>query len=661
MSFLAPWFLLGALGVAVPLWLHRLHREDPRRERFSSLMLLEAGSPRTLLSRRLRYFVLLALRCAVLVLLALSFAQPAWRRAPVVTADREVRFHVVAIDTSLSMQHEAHWREAQTTAASIIDELPGGDPATLVAAGDPVRILAGPTADHGALRAALRALQPGAASSDFGAVLGALTGLARDQGGAARLHLVSDLQQSALPARFADLVPPDDSELVLHPVATTAAPNHAITAVRHDRAAKQIVVEVRGFATPEATLTVRAAVASVDLAPETLTLPASGQSTVRLALPEGQLQQGFNRVHVALSPGDQLTADDDAQLVIEHGTRGRILILGAAPKPDDAVYFATAVRAFGDAGIEPVVASVTTPPGAFAEYAAVVVLDAGALDSAAAAELATYAKGGGALLLAAGSRTAGRDTWPITGQRLLAVGEMRGALGVGDGDTSHPLLGALDAWRPVKFHRYLQIEPAVEDRVPLRLENGAPLLIEAAFGDPPGRVLLFLSSLDTQWNDLALSPAFVAFTGAFIEHIVRGSVVPRAAVPGTRLALPGGGQVFDPDGASVLELSATLGGDARLERLGIHEVRYSNTTALVAVNPAPVESDLTPIDAATLTRWRDAAALPARIGSSGATATPSGMTPPQPANGLLLAALLLLAIGETIVGHWHLKIRRELG
>jgi hypothetical protein len=661
MSFLAPWFLLGALAIAAPLWLHRLHREDPRRERFSSLMLLEAGSPRMLLSRRLRYFLLLALRCALLVLLALAFAQPAWRRAPAAATEGEARFHIVAIDTSLSMQHETHWQSALSTAASLIDQLPGGDPAMLIAAGDPVRILAGPTADRGALQTALRALQPGAAATDFGAVIGALAGLAREQEGAVRLHFVSDLQQSALPARFADLVPAADTELVLHPVADKAAPNRAITAVRHDRAAAQIVVEVRGFATPEETLTVRAAVEGSDLPRASLALAANGQGLVQFSLPEDRLRQGFNRVQVALGPGDELGADDQAYFVIEHGTRGQILILGAAPNPDDAVYFATAVRAFGDAGIEPVVAAVTTPPGAFAEFAAVVVLDAGALDSTVAADLATYARNGGALLLAAGPRVAGRESWPITGQRIRPVTDGRSALGVGAGDTSHPLLGALDAWRGVRFYRSVLVEPAAEDQVPLRLENGAPLLIETAFGKPSGRVLLFLSSLDTQWNDLALSPAFVAFTGAFIEHIVRGSALPRSAVPGTRLGLPGGGQVFDPDGASVLELSATLGGDARLERLGIHEVRYSGLTALVAVNPAPADADLAPIDEATLARWRAAVAITDRAAPSATGGSLNDNVPAQPATRALLALLLLLAIGETIVGHWHLKIRRELG
>ena len=41
MSLLAPLFLLGALTIAIPFWLHRLQTQSSDREPFSSAMLLE--------------------------------------------------------------------------------------------------------------------------------------------------------------------------------------------------------------------------------------------------------------------------------------------------------------------------------------------------------------------------------------------------------------------------------------------------------------------------------------------------------------------------------------------------------------------------------------------------------------------------------------------
>src|ERR1700754_2527733 len=74
--FAAPLFLLGLLGIGLPFWLHRIARENRIRQQFSSLMLLEQSETHHTRQRRLRYFVLLALRILLLIAIVLAFAQP---------------------------------------------------------------------------------------------------------------------------------------------------------------------------------------------------------------------------------------------------------------------------------------------------------------------------------------------------------------------------------------------------------------------------------------------------------------------------------------------------------------------------------------------------------------------------------------------------------
>ena len=57
-----------------------------------------------------------------------------------------------------------------------------------------------------------------------------------------------------------------------------------------------------------------------------------------------------------------------------------------------------------------------------------------------------------------------------------------------------------------------------------------------------------------------------------------------------------------------------------LDQVGFYEVVGGGTTELVAVNFDPRESDLTPIDAATLERWRGLGVRP------GEAATPVAVT-----------------------------------
>ena len=60
MGFLAPAFLLGALAVGLPIYLHLLRRSTSTPRPFSSLMLFEARQQSATQRRRLRYWLLLA-------------------------------------------------------------------------------------------------------------------------------------------------------------------------------------------------------------------------------------------------------------------------------------------------------------------------------------------------------------------------------------------------------------------------------------------------------------------------------------------------------------------------------------------------------------------------------------------------------------------------
>ena len=104
-----------------------------------------------------------------------------------------------------------------------------------------------------------------------------------------------------------------------------------------------------------------------------------------------------------------------------------------------------------------------------------------------------------------------------------------------------------------------------------RFDDGAPALIERRVGT--GRVLMWTSTLDTGWTDLALKPVFVPFVHRIIRYLAAyrepkpwrtvGDVVdPGLQAPArgsdvSRVALtPGGERIsLDGDGPEVLELA----------------------------------------------------------------------------------------------------------
>src|ERR1700682_2462458 len=76
MGFLAPWFLAGLAAIGLPVYLHLLRRDARTPRPFSSLMFFEPRIQSSIHHRRLRYILLLSMRLALLVLLALAFANP---------------------------------------------------------------------------------------------------------------------------------------------------------------------------------------------------------------------------------------------------------------------------------------------------------------------------------------------------------------------------------------------------------------------------------------------------------------------------------------------------------------------------------------------------------------------------------------------------------
>jgi hypothetical protein len=117
-----------------------------------------------------------------------------------------------------------------------------------------------------------------------------------------------------------------------------------------------------------------------------------------------------------------------------------------------------------------------------------------------------------------------------------------------------------------------------------------------------------------------------------------------------------GGRIFDPRGEAALGLGAGSD-DVLLDQVGFYEVVGGGATELVAVNFDPRESDLTPIDAATLERWRGLGIRPGEQATPTAV-TAAGDTVPSSFGPWLIIFLLMLVVVESAVGNWHLRIRR---
>src|SRR5947209_7243256 len=148
MSFLAPYMLWGAAAASIPIALHLFFRHRYRTVPWAAMKFLLASIEQT--SRRLRFqeLLLLLLRCALLVVLALALARP------VSTALRgagqgDAVDAVFVFDTSLSMGAAdgpvSRLSRARQAALRVIDQLPAHSTVQIVTCADRAAFL-GPRA-----------------------------------------------------------------------------------------------------------------------------------------------------------------------------------------------------------------------------------------------------------------------------------------------------------------------------------------------------------------------------------------------------------------------------------------------------------------------------------------------------------------------------------
>lgn len=657
MSLLAPAFLLGLLAIGIPWWLHRLSSDNPNKQKFSSLMFLEPGEPRRVLAKKVQYLLLLALRIGVLVLLALAFTEPAIWRTPAAGGTEGARLHLIVLDGSASMGHGDRWERARAAANDVLDSLSTEDRAQIVLAGRVFEVLGPATADVAALRQTLNTAEPGAFRLEYGQLMRSVDGLLRTAELPVVLDLVTDVQSSALPARFGELAPRRSAEIVIHDVARGAADNWAIDGFGASALTGELTANVRSFAAEDATRTLTLMHDGSTVGEQTVAIPAGGLA--QATFPALDLASGANRVEVTLAPGDDLAADDRRYLAVKRPEPRAVLLVAPDVEGRAVLFTSAALETLTALALTPQVR--TTPAGEppLAEFSFVVVTDVGALDGAQTTVLQTYLEGGGRALLAAGPRSASLTTVPVTGEALrgnVQMGRTR-AVSIGEVDVTHPALRGIDELRSATFERYLSVEPAAEDRVIMRLADGTPLLLERSVG--AGHVLLFTSSLGREWNDLPVQPAFVPLMAGLANELLGGAGFTSEAALGSTLAVRAlglaGGRIFDPRGEAALGIGAGSD-DVVLDQVGFYEVVGGGTTELVAVNFDPRESDLAPIDAATVERWTGLGVQAADQAQT--TVAANEETLPSSLGPLLILLLLALVVVESAVGNWHLRIRR---
>jgi hypothetical protein len=677
MGFLAPWFLGGLVALGVPVFVHLLRRHVTVPRPVGSLMFFERGIQSSTRHHRLKHLILFALRVALVLLVVLTFANPFVRR---VAANTNGRLLLIVLDNSFSMRAGTRFADAKQRAITQLAAKPNSQRAQIMALGGQLQILTQPIPDTAQLHAALESIQPGDGHASFGDLGRAVRALAETVRMPIDVHLYSDMQRTAMPANFADLVLPANVTLALHPVANSApVPNWTIESIDapadladpKDPHRSRVRAVVAGFSTPAATKTVSLLVNGKTLATRRVDVPANGRATVEFAPLD--VNYGFNRCELRLDGGDTLPADDASVFAVRRSDPERVLFVHAGADTRSTTYFGAALKAA--AGASFVLQSVAQEQATDfdpSRFAFVVLSDSVSLPAIFEHALAQYVAKGGNVLIAIGTnaRRAHIPVWNGDVNEAHDYARTGSAAAVGQVDFAHPAL--LDehpgrdngGWAETKVFYAAAVDPKGA-HVAAQLSDGTPLVLDKQIG--LGHVLLLASGLENLTNDFPLHPVFVAF----VDHAARylsgtermgGARIVDSYVqlrPATNSATEQGGvEAIGPDGRRLFSLTeARTAQTLRLDRAGFYQVRLANGhDMLIGVNPDRRESDLQPIAEDVQRLWSGSAGT----GSATETAAPvEEKYRPVSVWWYVMLLAFLTALAETAFASRYMGTQRE--
>ena len=575
MTFLNGALAFGALAFAIPLIIHILNRSRFKTVEWGAMHLLESVIKVNHKRFRIDQLILLLVRCAIPVLLALCLAKPVLTGANLLEGDSPVSL-VVLLDTSYSMDtvdpSGSRFDSAVDAACKIIGAARrGSEVAVIQTGGRPTPLFDQPVFDPEAVVRRLKQIPGGYGASDMqGSLDKAITTLSGMKHARRELIVISDFQPAdwdEVGANAAESIRRQidameiKPELTLLPIGKPVSGNVSVDSLVFPRRALGVGQQ----------LAVRAnirnhGIAAIDNARVIFKIDGTESSVSQTALAaNGDTQvlfpctfekAGSHVMEVEVVADDPLTDDNRYAAAVTIWDSINVMLVDGDPSGQplqsetDYLSIALTPFTFGRARLADLVQTQTVPPNEINEAklktARVVVLaNVLKLEPPQLAALTGFVKDGGALLVCAGNKIDlnwYREQMFAAGNGLIpaAYGAPRGQIDE-SGKSSHivaqrfdhaaleffnePANGDLSAAEIRKWNKLSDIKSDGSAVVLARLDNGDPFLVERRFGD--GVVMQLATACDADWSDLPMRPFFVPLMQQLVTTMASGISPPR--------------------------------------------------------------------------------------------------------------------------------------
>jgi hypothetical protein len=518
-----PGFLFAAGAAAIPVLVHLFLKQRAKRVEIGSLRFAMQLLREQNRIRKLKQWLLLALRVLAAILLAALFARPYWSESGTAAGEREV---VMLFDDSASMSlwlpnDRPAWEQAWESLRGAVRALPEGTVAH-VAAFDA----------HGVRKLELGELDAprlfGDGATDYTIGLAWARDLLQRSPRARReIHLFTDLQRSGLRKSLPLELPPD-IRVELHDVGQSLASNVAIVraeAVRVEirpQMPPAVVVDIRndGLERRDKLRVVLDLTGPTDKLQleQTIDLPPASSHRCTFALEAAK--PGLYQGRATIECDDRLPLDNERFVALEARVPDRVLIVdgdeGASVFASETYFLETALQLGKEINAvdlatyetERIVWESGSGFPNLDGFRVIVLANVRRFSDTDLERLEQYVRSGGALLWFLGDRVEALQAERLTQAALMPAAIDRpspaGTQRWGQWETTHPALAIFQDpqygdLRRVQFRTVMQVQPADGANVLARTQNGWPLLVESQLGD--GTILLYTVAADRDWGD----------------------------------------------------------------------------------------------------------------------------------------------------------------
>lgn len=549
LNFSSPLFLFGLLGISIPILIHLLTRRQQKQIRFSAVYLLAQSQKRSIRKSRPNRLLLLLARCLAIALFSMALANPLFSfRQSEAFLSASPSSIVFILDDSYSMGIRAKDKTLFDSALEYIskglEKSADNSEFSLILASSPARVEQDWTSDKSTMTSKLEEQVVSYRTTHIGdAVDKAIKLLESAKQKNKQILLLTDLDKNGWQEEtFFGVSAPYPIQVL----------NFAQLQSNSNEGMVQSIQISQEFLTRSRLLRVKAEVknfsTTVNRTPLSLFLEGKLVKEEILDIPPGQtLVQEFSyplRKNQPLNgkvqiSDDTLPADNSRYFPFHPSQNIQVLVVDGDPKTishqSESFYLEHALNPFSVSlsHIDPTVSTLAKLPlRNLSDFSVVILANVRELPPGYELELEKFVLNGGALLLGMGDQVNPKyfnerlgNLLPVRLESQYQVEEE--ALHLLLKKSTHPVMQvfspkALEEMRGINFYSIYTVQ-AREDKkfkVGTWFSNQHPAVIESEVGK--GIVVLFLSSLDRDWNDFPIQPTYLPWVQRWTQYAARG-------------------------------------------------------------------------------------------------------------------------------------------